>query len=399
MDTVSQFCSRRDRPGYSSPGCDVAGANPIGVGRKTTARADEIGLRLPIRLVDATALRARSARVARVHCDETHARERGLVRQERTQLEERPRVQRAPLGLPDRYPIADAVEVFDGNAASGALGLTDEMLADAVVGMAVEVLLLSSKLSEVSIRGFRAPVLERLAELGGAVSGGVDGCSRVALSVGVDRDVSDTKIDAEPSLWIDRATLGYFDGNEEKQLALAIDQIGLASNALESPAMVRTDCTGDDDSAVNRKQADAVEPVLEGVDTLVVGDSAMRLEYGQLGLVALVDLADLRDGSNGVLRREAEALSKLPIVEMLQVDLVGAANLESALCKPRTGFVDTSHGGEEPVAFGIVDEQLHGCDELHGHKHITSMARPLVGCQRPRFLPGVNSGASARSAL
>lgn len=50
-----------------------------------------------------------------------------------TQVMERPAVQRSPLGLAKPYPLADALEVFQGDAALGALGLGHDAFADAVV--------------------------------------------------------------------------------------------------------------------------------------------------------------------------------------------------------------------------------------------------------------------------
>src|SRR5271154_6193058 len=104
--------SRNDRPVYYGPGCDVARAYPVGMRGKAAPGADKLRLRAAVRLVDVAALRARSARVARVHGHKSDAREQRLVGEKPAQLEERPRVQRRALSLANRYPIANAREVF-----------------------------------------------------------------------------------------------------------------------------------------------------------------------------------------------------------------------------------------------------------------------------------------------
>jgi hypothetical protein len=121
LDTQPDFLC--DRAVYATPGCDVAGADVVGVGRETASGADERRLGAAVRLVDVAAFGARPARVARVDSDESHAREHGLVAEKRTELEEGPRVQHRALGLANRYPVSDAAEVFHGDTASGGRSL------------------------------------------------------------------------------------------------------------------------------------------------------------------------------------------------------------------------------------------------------------------------------------
>src|ERR1700722_17638841 len=91
--------SRSYRPDYFGPGCDVASADMVGMTRKPAPGADELRLGATVRPVDVAARWTCSTRVARIHGDNGHAIERGLVRQERAQLEERPAVQRRSLSL------------------------------------------------------------------------------------------------------------------------------------------------------------------------------------------------------------------------------------------------------------------------------------------------------------
>jgi hypothetical protein len=91
--------SRHDRADYWAPGCDVARADMVGMSNESAPGADELRLRAAVRLVDVAAFGTRSTCIARVHGHKSDAREDGLVGEERTQLEERPRVQRRALGL------------------------------------------------------------------------------------------------------------------------------------------------------------------------------------------------------------------------------------------------------------------------------------------------------------
>src|ERR1700719_4581164 len=62
-------------------------------------------------------------RIGRVHLDECHSGLLGLIGDERADLGECPRMQRGPLGLTKPYPRTDPRELFEGDAAFGALRL------------------------------------------------------------------------------------------------------------------------------------------------------------------------------------------------------------------------------------------------------------------------------------
>src|SRR5208282_5221799 len=367
--------SRSDRPDYFGPGCDVASADMIGVGRKTAPGADELRLRAAVRLVDVAALGARSARVARVHCDKGDARKRGLVAEERTQLEERPRMQRRSLSLSNRYPIADAIEVFNGDAAAGVFGLANDRLADDVIRVCVKVALPPSELSEMTFGALGTSGLKSGAELGDAGASGQSGLAGVGCAVRVHGEVANAEVDAKPSIRIDGRTVGYLDGHEQVELALAVHEVGLTANSLKASSMVRADSARHDDAPVEREQADTIETVLERVDALVVGDGAERLEGAELRLVATVDLKDLRDRADGMLGRESKPVTEIAVVQPLELDLVGALSLKSPLGQPRTRLVYAPHRGKQTVPLFGRDEQLDRRNEFHSYSRTPSITK------------------------
>jgi hypothetical protein len=64
---------------------------------------------------------ARLRRVGRADLDERHPSLSCLVAQKRAELGERPRMHRGPLGLTKPYPRSDPRQLFDSDAAPGAL--------------------------------------------------------------------------------------------------------------------------------------------------------------------------------------------------------------------------------------------------------------------------------------
>ena len=360
--------SRSERRDYLRPGCDVAGADMVGVCRETAPGADERRLRAAVRLVDVAAFGTRSTRIAWVHGDKDDAGERGLVAEKRTQLEERPRVQRRALGRANRYPIANAAEVFHSDPASGVFGLANDRLAENVIGVRVEIPLPPSELSEMALGTPGAGRLETGTELGETRTNSKSVLAGVGFSVRVDGQVADAEVDPEPTFRINGRPVRDVNGHEEKELALAVDEVGLSAHSFESATVVRANGARNDDATVECEQAHAVQAVLERVDPLVVRDGAERLELAEFRLVAPVDLADLRDGAHGVLRGQTEAVAELALEGAREADLVGPLRLAGALSQPRAGFVHAPHGGEQSLSILGRDEQLHGRDELHVYR-------------------------------
>ena len=364
--------TRDDGPHDGGPGCDVDRANVVGVVSKPAAGADELGLRTPRRLVYTPAPGARSARVSRIHGEQGDPSEGGLVRDEGAKLSERPSVQVLSLGLPNRYPIADVHQVLDGNPARGVFSLGDELLADDVVGVGVEAHLAPTKTLQVPLGAPTAARLKGGAQLPDAGANGKRLGTAVLFPVGVDGEVADSEVDTEPTLGVDRGAVRNFDGHEQKQLAVSIDEVGLAANADKSPSVVGADSARDQHATVEGQQTHPVKSNPETVESLVVGNGTMRLETGELGPIPLVDLADFGDETDGVLRRKPEPLTDLVVVQFLQAQLVGCVQRKGPRSKPVTSLVDALHGGDQSRLLPGINEQLDGCHEFH----VLSMGTP-----------------------
>jgi hypothetical protein len=79
------------------------------------------------------ALGARPRRTSGIDRHDKDARQPGLVLHEGPELEERPAPGAGPLRPGNRRPLADPLEILEGDAAIGAFGLGDEPFADGVI--------------------------------------------------------------------------------------------------------------------------------------------------------------------------------------------------------------------------------------------------------------------------
>ncbi len=113
-----------------------------------------------------TAGRAGAARIGWVDEDHCHPGYRSLEDDELPQLSERPVMQLGPLAAPGLYPVADASEVFQGNAATEPLRLCHHPFGDSVVCVPLVSPLPSGDFPELAPRRSRPPLLQALAAVG-----------------------------------------------------------------------------------------------------------------------------------------------------------------------------------------------------------------------------------------
>jgi hypothetical protein len=101
-------------------------------------RAEELGLRLAVGLIDVATGRTGEGRVPGIHRHHEHPGRFRLVGNALAQLGESPGGERRSLRAPNRCPVPDAPQVFQGDPASGVLRSGDDLFRDSVVGVGGE---------------------------------------------------------------------------------------------------------------------------------------------------------------------------------------------------------------------------------------------------------------------
>lgn len=100
---------------------------------KPALQTKEFRLRFPVSFVRILAPGAFPAGVPGVDEDDRNPGQKGLVHDERTELGKRPAVHPRPGLFAEPVPVADPLEVFQGDPASGALGTFDEGFGNAMI--------------------------------------------------------------------------------------------------------------------------------------------------------------------------------------------------------------------------------------------------------------------------
>ena len=330
--------SRYDRPVYFGPGCDVAGADMIGVIRKTAFDADELGLTLPVRLVDGSTLRACLARVSGINSFHGYAFGESLVADKRPELPECPRMNGCALVLTNGYPVADACKVFKGNAAFGVFGLTHNRFADDVIRVGLKPLLLPSELLEMSLRASSSSRLKTCSELGYTGTNSENLVPRMGFAVRVEGEVTDSKVNPEPALDLPLLRIRDVHRNEKVEATFSNHEIGFSSVVNEKFSLMVSADEGDSLSSTDRPDAHRLPN--PGENTGIVGDGTKGTE-GSLSLsVQLVAVSHLGDAADNHLGREIRELSSTAIVgEPVEGKLTEGLGFPRCLRQPVTSLI------------------------------------------------------------
>src|SRR5262245_6463864 len=134
---------------------------------------------------------------ARVDRHDRDARHPGLVLHERAQLKERPSRMPGALPLPNRGPLANPLEVFQGDSAIGAFGTRHDGLADDVVLMSSEPGFPARKLLEAFLGSPSSLTLESSPAPVVSLPDLLDRFARIGLAVAVRREVDDAEVHSQ----------------------------------------------------------------------------------------------------------------------------------------------------------------------------------------------------------
>ena len=204
-----------------------------------------------------------------------------LVADQLLELGERPGVQCAALRPCSPDPAADALEVFEGDAAAGGFGPAHKLLGNAMVDVGGEPALTAGPIAQPASRGAGARLLEASAQPPVAAMQTVEVASRGAVAVRVGVDVDHAEIDSEPAVRLIRIWRFELDGDVEHPAAIGERaQVGLAEakRLLEQPLLTLAGDERDRLAAGNRPDRHLGAVHAHGQDPVVVRERGPRTE-------------------------------------------------------------------------------------------------------------------------
>ena len=342
--------------GDERPGANVPRRVVVRICRETAMLADEFGLVLSVGLFAMSAFATSAAGVAGVHLPDGDSIEQRLVLDELAEPCKRPTRHLGSLLTLEPSPFADVRQVFERDSATGAFGVSDELLADTVV-YAVSKSLFSMRESlespangtgtKTSLLPCGGCFLESLTPREISLADFLDFSPTITLFVAGRGNPRHTEIDADEVFRLDRSLLGEFSGSENVEFLVPIDNINLSFASVEALFLVFTEDNRDMLSPVHGQDTDGgYAPKRE--QPLVVGHGSVRFENRALGLVPCEAFDRLANCANGHLGRQPELFANLVVATLMDADLADNFIFEADFRRIGRGGVELAESTKKP---------------------------------------------------
>ena len=339
-------------PVYSGPCGEVNRRVVIGVGRAATRTTLKLRLALAVGFLAMATDRTCATGISRVNGDNGHSVQLALVGQELAKLSEGPAAHLGSLLFTEPCALADVRQVFQRNSARRVFGKQNERLADNVIRVAAETALLvadpshgaASVLSCATLTGHLPS--ERAADVVVLYADGLDMLPADMLAVAGGDELIDAKINAQELLDFNGSLVGQVDGAEQVELPIAVDQVALALEPVESLPLVFAEDDRDDLPTLQGENANPIH-TLEGHQSLIENHSAQRLEHRVLSFVALEAINGLSDCANGHLARQTESFTKFTVTECMNARLTESVSVETDLGRMAGSSIERTHSVQQ----------------------------------------------------
>lgn len=363
--------ARYDWPIDSGPATNIDRSVDIGMRRVIARHAPKLVLGLSVLFGGMAAPGALSTGVSRVYSDQRNASKFGFVRQELTQLIERPRMQNCTLLAPSRNPFANTSQVFDCQSASGAFSLSNDLLGNSVIHASRKTTFTTRYPFKFSLRRARLLLLKFRPQSTVAKAYAFHFGARIAFAIRSADDVRNAEVDAEKIGWSDGGTFRNINRAMQIELPFTEDEISLAFDAVEPFFLILAVDQRDDNASLRQRPEAYAIQALEREDSLVVGDRAMRLKNRANLFIAGKAFHGFPDGPDGHLRGEPEPLTNLPVCELMYRRLAEYLRIESAVGGERCRFVGTLHRFKQPFRLSDIGKKLYLERQFHNNRSIS----------------------------
>jgi hypothetical protein len=379
----------REWPDYIGPACNYASSVDVGIRSSAARETREMVAGFSVGFLDVSADAALPRGISRIDVDYSNTSALGFVDDLRLEISESPRVQCSALRTASPYPIANALEILKRNAAFGAFSRNDNLFRNAMVHMRRVTSLLGSSPTKQPLRALGAFLLKLLSQAVGASTKRVEARAGEVLPVTGRGNVDDSDVNAQPAddpFFLD---VRHFDRNEQVELAVAQDEIGLTAIVVEKSALMVTADEGDYLPACNGPEVRRVR--LPRQDASVVGNRSEGTKAPLRDLVELVRIGNFRGAAHDHLRGEiGKLVSSVAVGPSMQSKLREDFRRPSTLRNPITRNVGAPHGLSKCGGLFTRWQKLHLDDQLHdiglAHSRLESKADLKAGVSSPKEL-------------
>lgn len=279
-------------------------------------------------------------------------------------LVETPRVLSATLGLANRYPRADARQVFEGDPAFGVFSFRNQLLRDDVVHISGEAKLFSGTFLQQPFCRLCSFALKLGSKFYMSFSYSVDFVSAPRLPIRVYSYISNAEVNSKPLLSIISWRLRDVHSHGEVEGFVSDNEVALTSDSIELFGLVDAILDGDEHSAFHCQYRDSINS-FPREDALVVDYCPIFSEGWLSFLVSFVGFSYFAYCSDGQLSRQTIFASDIVVDELLKFHLVSCSLFKRYMSYLVTSLVESIHCFKKSVRLLRRGQKFHKESLLH----------------------------------
>ena len=327
----------------------------------STGNTTKLGLGNAVAFINATAYGTFPAGVLRVDHPNRNSEFHSFVFNELPQLGESPARMPSPLCPAYRCPLADALESLKGYSDRGALGTTDDLLRDDMVGVFSEPSLPVANLPDFASGRFGISCLKSLAMSEIALSDCFNLGTGIDLPVRSSGQIDYSEVNPQPALGFVSSGFRNFHGHGKHPLSVTAEQINFPLGSAEK--FLIPDLDRNVKSTVNRPDGNMV--LLPSQNSGVV-DGSFSVEESLRFLVQPIGVAHDSYRPNNKLAGEAvEFLSAFLIGQTMEDDFIEGLGGKSFFGQPITSILEDADSLPQRLCLRRIGGQLNCKDFLH----------------------------------
>ena len=346
-------------------------------------QAGKLVLGLSVLLGGMPRVRALAAAVAGIDRDQQNTCQRSLLAQKGAKLMERPTAQSGTLLFPNRYPVVDALQLFQGDAALGAFGLGNDLLQDAVIDVSSKTSFFATELFELPFGAARALLLQFRAQRTSAIANLVDLPSRQLLAIGGGGDGFDAEINPKKVLYHAWLRVRNFARRSNVELAFVVDQVRLAMLGLQQFFLALPGRIGDLEPS--RCGPDAHPIRLECQDAGIVADGTLPGKAWLGFLVQFISVGNLSQDVYDYLSSQREQFFRLVVKQLMERELRENLTAPGLFAHPVAAGVCLLHRLQQCLALVSICIQPDFRCKLQHPKNTTERMRVPVALRTTRY--------------
>ena len=325
----------------------------------------ELGLRRTIGFSNVTTSRTGTTGVSGINQDHRDTGAFGFVGHESTQLVESPAVQGCPLRATNRYPLPNALQIFQGNRSMGVFRFGNQLFADAVVGVFGKTAFFSREPLEFAFGRARPFGLQFGPQAALTVARVVDMAGRVDLPVAVHGDIGDTRVNPQCTFTRNRFWLVHFTGGGKEEHTRRQPQVAFPLPRLQQFQLPFPTYKRDAKPPINRPNRHGLVLQSPRQDAVIVGDTTRCFERAFRFAVMFVSVGNFGDNPHSHLRRQPKLIPHQPIAPVMEVVLPKGFGFPGRMTDPLTGSAGLFQRAPERACLFRGGEQFDLGNQFH----------------------------------